>query len=83
MKKRTYPGPAVFSALVIGLGQVIKGESKKGLRWILLFYLLLPALTYTSLILSAYLFLLMIALDVIAYPVFWVYNINDAYKREV
>jgi len=83
MKKKSYLAPAVFSALIIGLGQVIKGESDKGLKWILLFYLFLPGLTYASLILNAYLFITVIAFEVLVYPVFWIYNIHDAYRREV
>ena len=73
--------PAIFSSLVIGLGQIIKGDSDKGLKWMLLFYFFLPAVIYVSLLINANLFIFIFALIVIVYPLFWLYNIYDAYTR--
>ena len=83
MKKRKYWLPAIFSALIIGLGQIIKGHSKKGLKWILLFYFLYPAAIYASLAISARLFIAVLGVAVVVYPVFWLYNVADALTKPV
>ena len=83
MKKRIYPISAIFSAIIIGLGQILKGDSRKGLVWILLFYLFFPAVIYTSFLISAYAFMAMLGAAVIVYPSFWLYNVLDALLKRV
>lgn len=77
MKKKRYWVPAIFSAFIVGLGQIIKGHSKKGLKWILYFYFFIPAVIYVSLMISARLFIVVLGATVIVYPIFWLYNILD------
>jgi len=83
MRKKKYFFPALSSALIIGLGQILKGDSNKGLKWILFFYLFLPALSYASLLIHGYLFLGVFTFALIVYPIFWIYNILDAFLAPV
>jgi hypothetical protein len=83
MKKKRFYAHAFFSVLVIGLGQVIKGDSTKGLKWMLVFYLIFPFAIYASLLLNAYLFIAVLGTAVIVYPVFWLYNVVDALNHKV
>jgi len=69
---------AILSACIIGLGQIIKGDSDKGIKWMLFFYFFFPALTYVALKLHGYAFLFIFGFGIIAYPIFWIYNILDA-----
>ena len=78
MKKKKLYAPAIFSAIVIGLGQIVKGDSEKGLKWLLLAYAAIPMLIYVSFTINSYLFLFLLSLTVVAYPIFWIYNILDA-----
>jgi len=73
----------VFSALVAGLGQAVKGDAKKGLKIMLWFYMGFPIIIYGSLLLNAYIFLLIFATFIIIYPIIWVLNILDAYSTQV
>lgn len=73
---------ALASIFVVGLGQILKGEGEKGLKLILVFYFFLPAAVYVSLILNAYLFLIVLGLALMAGIVLWAYNIRDAYIHE-
>lgn len=66
-----------------GLGQIIKGDARKGLKIMLWFYLGLPIIIFGSLILNAYLFLVIFAFSVVIYPIIWVFNILDAYSTQV
>ena len=81
MKEQRYLTPAICSLLIIGMGQIIKGDSDKGLKWILFFYLFYPAVIYASLMVSANLFIFVLGVSVFVYPLFWLYNIYDAYTR--
>jgi hypothetical protein len=81
MKKR-HRMEALASVFVVGLGQILKGEGKKGLKLILAFYFFLPAAVYVSLILNAYLFLIALGLALIIGILLWIYNIRDAYIHE-
>jgi hypothetical protein len=83
MRKKTFLIPAILSALMIGAGQIMKGHSRRALKWILFFYFFYPVLTYTSLNIHSYVFLAMVAGAVVIYPLFWLYNIRDAYTREI
>lgn len=81
MKKR-YRMEALASIFVVGLGQILKGEGEKGLKLILVFYFFLPAAVYVSLLLNAYLFLIVLGLALTAGIILWAYNIRDAYIHE-
>ena len=72
--------PAIFSFFIVGLGQIIKGQSEKGLKFMLLIYFIIPMLLYLFFMIKAELFLLMLGFFTIFYLIFWVYNIMDAYR---
>jgi len=69
---------AICSALVVGLGQIIKGENKKGIILLLTFYFTLPSLVYLSLIIDAYYFILVLGLAVIFAIILWIYSVGEA-----
>ena len=73
---------ALASLLVVGLGQIVKGEGDKGLKMMLIFYLAMPASLYVALLISGYLFLLTLALVMICGAMLWAYNVWDAFKHE-
>lgn len=81
--RKKYRVPALMSLLVAGLGQVVKGDAKKGLKIMLWFYLGFPILIYGALLFNVYVFLLVFAGFVIIYPAFWILNIMDAYSSQV
>lgn len=83
MKRKIYFFPTIFSIFIIGLGQIIKGDSEKGLKWLLIAYIAAPTLIYLSFIINAYFFLFLLSLTVVAYPIFWVYNILDALNTQI
>lgn len=83
MKKVNHWGEALASFLVVGLGQIIKGEGEKGLRLILAFYFVLPSLVYLSLMINAYLFLMVLGFSLIAGIILWLYNWVDALKNQL
>ncbi|MFH1386224.1 MAG: hypothetical protein ABIH50_00980 [bacterium] len=78
-----YPWETLASLLVVGLGQIIKGQGHKGLRFILFFYFTLPSIVYLSLLLNATLFFLSLGAAVLLGIFIWGYNIWDAYNEEV
>ncbi len=82
MKKR-YRFEALLSFFIVGLGQVVKGDSNKGLKWLLWFYFGIPAILYATFLANIYFFIFIAAIMVIAYPLYWAYNIYDAWKCEV
>ena len=71
---------ALLSFLIVGLGQIVKGDMEKGIKFILLFYFALPALIYLSLTISGGLFLVVSGIGIIFGIIFWIYNIIDAYS---
>ena len=77
MKKRCWI-EAILSIFIVGFGQIIKGESKKGLKLLLVFYFALPALAYVALLIYAQLFLIILSLVLLANIILWLYNIWDA-----
>ena len=81
MKKR-YWVEAVFSFFIVGFGQILKGESKKGLKLLLAFYFVLPALIYAALLINAQLFLIILSLVLLTGICLWLYNIWDALNNE-
>lgn len=82
-QRKKYYWPAVLSAFIAGFGQIVKGDSKKGLKIMLWFYLGLPIIIFGSLLLNAYLFILVFAVLVLFYPVFWALNVMDAYSSQL
>jgi len=68
--------------MVVGLGQIIKGEGKKGLLLLLFFYFVLPILVYLSLLINAYLFFFVFSFSLLCGIITWVYNIWDALIHE-
>jgi hypothetical protein len=69
---------ALASLLIVGLGQIIKKESDKGLKMMLFFYLGLPTAIYAALLINGYLFLLVLALALMSGIILWTYNVWDA-----
>lgn len=78
-----YPWETLASILIVGLGQIIKGQGRKGLRYILFFYFTLPSAVYLSLLLNATLFFIVLGVAVIIGILLWGYNVWDAYSEEV
>lgn len=81
MKKQYHYFAAIISALVVGLGQVVKGESKKGLLMMLVFYLFLPSIFFAALSVNGYLALVILTFAVIAGVILWGYNVGDAFIK--
>ncbi|MFH1826698.1 MAG: hypothetical protein ABH823_05360 [bacterium] len=71
---------AICSSLIVGLGQIIKGDSRKGLVLILIFYFALPTLVYTSLMINGYVFLWCLTVTIITAIILWLYSIVDGLK---
>lgn len=80
--KRKHWVAALISFFIVGLGQIVKGEGKKGLLLLLTFYFFLPALIYFTLMINAYLFLFTLGLSIIFGIILWGYNIWDALTHE-
>lgn len=68
----------LLSVFVVGLGQIVKGETKKGVILLLAFYFFLPALVYLSLFISAFYFIYALGSSVIFGIILWTYSIGDA-----
>ena len=79
--KKKYLVPAIYSFFIVGLGQIIKGESEKGTKYLIWFYLGIPLIIYLSLLINIYLFLAVLMGTLLFYPIFWAYNIHDAYRK--
>jgi hypothetical protein len=69
---------AVCSLFVTGLGQIVKGESKRGLKILLCFYFVLPGAAYAALIINGLLFLIILALAILTGITLWIYSVWDA-----
>ena len=78
MKREFHPFAAILSLVLVGFGQILKGEGKKGLKWLLWFYLGIPCIIYAAFMINAYLFIFALAISVVIMPIFWAYNILDA-----
>ena len=83
MARKKYAAAAVFSFFIAGFGQIMKGDNKKGLKIMLWFYMGLPAIIVGTFLLNPYVFLMVLAVLVIFYPVFWIMNVIDAYSAQV
>lgn len=73
---------ALASFFVVGLGQVLRGEGRKGLKMMLAFYFVFPISIYAALIFSGLLALIALGLVSIAGILLWVYGIIDAFTYE-
>ncbi len=69
---------AIGSALIVGLGQLIKGDGKKGIILLLIFYFALPAAVYLSLLANARSFPYILGFTFISGIMVWIYNVGDA-----
>lgn len=78
MLKKYHYLEALFSFFVVGMGQILKGEGKKGLVLLLIFYFTLPALVYASLFINAFIFVLFLTLAIITGLILWGYSLVDA-----
>jgi hypothetical protein len=78
MQMRLHYLEALGSLLVVGLGQIIKGETQKGLSLLLVFYFALPAFVYLALLVTAQYFLYALAAALILGIMIWVYSVGDA-----
>lgn len=70
----------MFSAMLVGSGQILKGETEKGIKMMLTFYFVIPILLYVILSFSGSIFLITFGFSIIFAVIFWVYNIIDATK---
>lgn len=77
-KKHYYYFEALASLLIVGLGQIIKGENRKGLALMLNYYLIIPTVIYLSLLLTGFLFPYIFGFLVIFEILSWGYGIFDA-----
>lgn len=77
-----HPWAGLASLLITGLGQIIKGESDQGVMLLLLFYFVLPAIIYTSLMFAGILFPYILGFSIIFAIILWLYNIWDALARQ-
>lgn len=71
---------AFISAIFVGGGQILKGDSDKGIKLLLTFYFGIPILLYVILAFSGGLFLIAFGISIIFAVILWVYNIIDAYS---
>ncbi|MFA6431365.1 MAG: hypothetical protein WCV91_03155 [Candidatus Margulisiibacteriota bacterium] len=81
-KSNNYYTEAFASLLIVGLGQVLKGEGEKGLKLILWFYFVLPEISYCALIINGFLFIFVLSFALILGFILWIYGIYDALKNE-
>ena len=77
MEEKHFP-EAIASLLVVGLGQILKNEGRKGLLLLLTFYFVFPALVYASLIIHPFLFLIVLAFVGVSAIILWGYAVVDA-----
>ena len=68
---------ALGSVLIVGLGQIIKGKTEKGLALLLTFYVGLPAIIYVSLLINGNFIIYSLSSVVIAGIVLWLYSLTD------
>ncbi|MBI5400140.1 hypothetical protein HZB07_06005 [Candidatus Saganbacteria bacterium] len=68
---------ALSSFFIVGLGQAIKGHGRKAVNFLLIFYLVIPALIYLSLLINGPLFIIVFSLAIFLDLLLWLYNIWD------
>ncbi|KXB06746.1 hypothetical protein AKJ51_03000 [candidate division MSBL1 archaeon SCGC-AAA382A20] len=67
MAEEKSPGiAAVASALFTGLGQIYNGQISKGIMFIVIG--------------AVFAGLMLVIIGFVLYPIFWIYNVYDAYK---
>lgn len=71
------------STLIVGLGQILKGQTEKGFILLLTTYLALPGILYLAFLRSGGFFLFIFGVCIVAFFVLWIYNVIDAYISEV
>jgi hypothetical protein len=81
MKQKKYFLEALASFFVVGLGQLIKGDGQKAVNLLLVFYFVLPALVYCSLLVDSFIFIFVFGCAVLLGLIIWLYNIGDALVR--
>jgi len=69
---------ALASLLVVGSGQIIRGETNKGILILLTFYFLLPALLYGTLLINGEIFVMVFGICVVSAIILWLYSIGEA-----
>ena len=72
----------ISSVFVVGFGQILKGETSKGLILLLLFYFTIPALVYGSLAIDAVVFLWILGFSIIFAIMEWGYSVADALLKK-
>ena len=77
MKKWHYI-EALSSLLIAGTGQIIHGESIKGLKIILCVYVAIPLAVFGALVINGYLFLLVLGMASLLGILVWGYSIWEA-----
>ncbi|MEA3494071.1 MAG: hypothetical protein U9R38_06770 [Candidatus Margulisiibacteriota bacterium] len=73
---------AICSIPIVGLGQIIKGKSRKGLALLLAFYFFLPALFYFSLLFNNNFPIFALGFTLIFGIILWSYSILDALLKK-
>lgn len=73
---------AICSIPVAGLGQIVKGENKKGIIILLAFYFFLPALFYCSLLFNNNFPVFALGFALIFGIIIWSYSIFDALLKK-
>jgi hypothetical protein len=68
----------IGSILIVGLGQIVKGQSRKGILFLLAFYFALPAILYVSLLFSGLIPLYALGFVVFSGIILWIYSAADA-----
>ena len=69
---------AASSFVIVGLGQIIKGETNKGLLMLLTFYFVLPAILYLALLFNSQQIVYILSGVIISAIILWLYSIGDA-----
>ncbi len=78
---KLYPLAGLCSIFIAGSGQIVKGESDQGVMLLLLFYFVLPAIVYTSLMFTGIFFPYILGFSIIFGIILWFYNVWDAAAR--
>ena len=73
---------ALASGIIIGSGQIIKRDTNKGVILLLIFYFVLPTITYLSLLINAKLFPYFLGFAIFSAIILWIYSIMDALIKQ-
>lgn len=72
---------AFLSAFIVGLGQIIKGNGKQGLKFLLWFYFGIPAIIYAGFNTNLAIFSVVFGASIFCLAGLWIYNVVDAYRK--